>query len=76
MPALPQGCRGKRPLALVELAIQEDLQHEVKELKKHLQKRKKIGKQKSVLAETESRRGLTPGQEFVAFFFTANPQRP
>lgn len=35
-------------MALVELAIQGDLQHEVKELKKHLPKRKKIGKQKSV----------------------------
>ena len=48
VPALPQDWRVKRPLAIVELANQEELQREVKDLKKHLQKRKKIGKQKSV----------------------------
>lgn len=48
VPALPWDLRVKRPLNIVKLANQEELQHEVKELKKHLQKRKKIGKQKSV----------------------------
>lgn len=48
MPALPRDWRVKRPLAIVELANREELQPEVKELQKHLQKRKKRDKQKSV----------------------------
>jgi len=47
-PTLSWDRRIKTPLAIGELANQEELQRDVKELKKHLQKGKKICKQKSV----------------------------